>query len=383
MNTKEELETWIERFEKARKKDKRVMFDEKIKEINKMTDDFLDKADDILLEETSDDRLFFVEERDFTEKMDNFLKENFEQLLGLKDINEDEHYRRLQENIKLVIVMETTSGSEIPLICMIAYPEKDENGKDCLRINMLPFSIPKKYRHNSPLEIINKFIESETFKDFMTEPDIFEFISANALIRLMYDIVHPNPSDQILFNFSLDTIQEVMHSKDVIVARNALRTVITLNTIPFDMQEFLNEHFKGAYDVSVTNRDITISTKNSDEIYIALDQERLNIDSTMSRKRTDQIINEVYQEICDYRMTNIVLYDYMSEIEKIGKERGIITKDGTKVNIEIQKFRNEFFESFLEDEKRDVPMDKLIDIMDEYIFKHPETLEFIEPENAN
>ena len=64
-------ESWSEKFINAREKDKMTIFNKVMDELEPLTDAFLDKADEVIKEETHNERLFFIGERDFTEKMNN------------------------------------------------------------------------------------------------------------------------------------------------------------------------------------------------------------------------------------------------------------------------------------------------------------------------
>lgn len=384
MKKKETPEEWSERFIKARKKEKIAMFEEKVEELDTVTDAFLDVADRILEKETGSDRFFFIEERDFTKKIDDFLFDNYEMLLGTEDLDDDSISLRNNENLKLVIAMETNSGSEIPIMMLVLYPYKDDDDDDCIHMSILAFDIPKKYlcSKNSPLHTIKHFVESDTFKDFISSEDVFGLISLNTIVNLMYDITNPSPENKILFRFGLDTIEEVSISKDVVVARNALDAALTLKSIPCDMKDFLDEHFNEAYDVSVTNTTITIDLKNSKEnsIYIDITKDPISVKTSLSTKRTNKILNEIYDEISDYRMTNIVLYDYIDKISEIGERRGIIKRDGSSIDINLEKFGDKLFKQIPNKKEKNIS-NKLIKIMDEYISTHPDSIEFIEQNN--
>lgn len=381
MKKNETQEEFSKRFVNARRKEKIIMLNKKADELNELTDAFLDAADELLKKETNSDRFFFVEERDFTQKMEDFFNEHSDELLQIEKLNDDEKYMRSLQNVKLVIGMETNSRSEIPLMMIVAFLDNDENDDIFLRMNMLTFDIPKKYINssNSPLKTINCFAQSEAFKKFMSNQQTFNFISENNLTTMMFEITHPSPKDEILSEFKLDPISDIVFSKDVIVAKNALSAALSVNAVHGNMEEFLREHFKRTYDVTVDEEEISL-VNNYEEIYIDITKDPLSVDSTASKKRTKRIVGEVCDEIQKYKFMCAVLHDYFKEITNIGKERGIITIDGSRVNIAIEKFRNELFDMFtVEDEIKKVSSSKIVNIMDEYISTHPETLEFIEP----
>ena len=373
-------ESWSEKFINAREKDKMTIFNKVMDELEPLTDAFLDKADEVIKEETHNERLFFIGERDFTEKMNDFFYDNQDEFFQLEDgLDDDIIYTRLSNNLKLVIAIETNSGSEIPIAGIAVYPNIDENNKSFMSVWLLFFDVPKKYirSKDSPVESLEGFINSESFQDLIMSEPTFSLIRANSAANMMYDVIKLNGYNDVLLRFGLDGISDLKRSKDVIIAKNALVCSISLNAIGEFIEDYLKQNIRGISNIELDSDSINIELSDSEEIQIDFTKDMPVLISSLSKKRTEKIITrEIYNEICDYNNTKDVLWNYMKDISKIGKERGIITVEDSIVKINFGKFGKEFIKDLSDKEIQNISPAKSVEIIEDYISAHPKLYEF-------
>ena len=356
--------------------------------------EFLDAVDDILEEKLCVDMYRIIPEYEFTDKMEELFDEEYENIVNKLDDSEfkDKNDEVFAEEVdflasaKYAIVMETKSGSELPVLGLRIRVEPNEKDSDDIYLGELEakvysYDLPDKFEKLKVREKVASALQSDEMKTLLTKTETVTNIVALSNYNIeteSFDICS-SPEDELLAElYKIDPPRDIVRSKSVIIGLNIMRALTAIKTNAALLEECVRNKVSKTFGVDIDNWEIYITKGDEEVIYINMNSDepdsRISIISDYPQKRINKILNGSMEDIGAYIFHRDALENYLEKIFPIAKERGII-KDEHDINLDF-KIPDEIGKSLMNMKEPDSSV--LIERLEEYIKEHPEELEFIE-----
>ena len=398
---KENKESTNESFElliNARASERLKRLTEKEEQCIESNNVFLDTLDDFLENKTGTDRYRVIPQREFTSEMDDF----FDEILYTMTHQELEKYEgddkkfefakaecEYMSSAKYVVTSTMKSGSEIPIYGFMLYIKHDlkeqDDSADDFEIDFTfkgkDFQLPKNLARQNISEKIEELLTSdEAMELYKSHDSVMNILTQNNFNEEKF-ILLPSSDDMMLISvYGLEPCSDIARSKDIVVAINTLKSTTYFSMLSAMLENDIKKTISKSFDVSVKGFDVHIYKDGDEVIYVGLDEDNeLTIDSEYNRNRAMKIINSSLEKIRTYFVERLILMQYIEEISKIGKERGLIESDDNgKITVALGKeIKNVINLPEGKTEEQCSPVD-IIEALEKYIDEHPEELDFIE-----